>query len=302
MIDFQKIDLSKKDLYNRYLMHCGDRGCEYSLSNLRMWGRQRVAFINDYLTIFSQFERSSVYPFPIGKGDVKPVLDALIQDARERGLECRFTALTPEDCATLEELYPGQFCYHPDRDGSNYVYSIDNLADLPGRKFQKKRNHLNRFRQNHPDCEFFPLEEKWMPGVEKVITAWYKARYDDNPHEYHMEQTALRRAFDHWEELGMEGLVMVEHGNVLALAIGSRLNEDTFDIHFEKALEDVDGAYAAINQAFAAHLREKYPQLRYLNREDDLGIPGLRKAKLSYYPDKLAVKFWANLWEDDDDH
>ena len=302
MIDFQKIDLQKKAEYDRFLMHCGDRGCEYSLSNLFMWGRQRVAFVDEHLAIFSQFGRSSVYPFPIGKGEVKPVLDAIIQDARERGLECRLTSLTPEDCATLEELYPGQFCFHPDRDGSNYVYDIHNLADLPGRKFQKKRNHLNRFRLNHPDCTFYPLDDQWMPGIERLITAWYKARYDDDPHEYHMEQTALRRAFDHWEELGMEGLVMVENGTVLAMAMGSRLNEDTFDIHFEKALEDVDGAYAAINQAFAAHLREKYPQLRYLNREDDLGIPGLRKAKLSYYPDKLAVKFWANLWEDDDDH
>lgn len=302
MIDFQKIDLTQKEKYNQYLMHCGDRGCEYSLTNLRLWGRQRVAFVNDYLTIFSQFERSSVYPFPIGHGDIKPVLDALIQDARERGLQCRFTSLSPEDCATLEELYPGQFCFHPDRDGSNYVYSIDNLADLPGRKYQKKRNHLNKFRQNHPDCQFFPIDEQWLPGIEKLITAWYHARYDDDPHEYHMEQTALRRAFSHWDELGLEGLVMVEYGNVLAMTLGSWLNEDTFDVHFEKAAEDVDGAYAAINQAFAAHLREKYPQLRYLNREDDLGIPGLRKAKLSYYPDKLAVRFWANLWEDDDDH
>ena len=302
MIDFQKIDLAKKDLYNQYLMHCGDRGCEYSLTNLRLWGRQRVAFVDNYLVIFSQFERSSVYPFPIGHGDVKPVLDALIQDARERGLQCRFTSMTPEDCATLEELYPGQFHFHPDRDSSNYVYSIDNLADLPGRKYQKKRNHLNKFRQNHPNCQFFPITDEWMPGIEKLITAWYKARYDDDPHEYHMEQTALRRAFDHREELGLEGLVMVENGTVLAMTMGSRLNEDTFDVHFEKAMEDVDGAYAAINQAFAAYLREKYPQLRYLNREDDLGIPGLRKAKLSYYPDKLAVKFWANLWEDDDDH
>lgn len=302
MIDFQKIDLSKKDLYNRYLMNCGDRGCEYSLVNLRLWGRQRVAFVNDYLVIFSQFERSSVYPFPIGQGDIKPVLDQLIQDARERGLQCRLTSMTPEDCATLEELYPGQFHFHPDREGSNYVYSIDNLADLPGRKYQKKRNHLNKFRLNHPNCQIFPLEEKWMPGIERVITDWYKARYEDDPHEYHMEQTALRRAFDHREELGLEGLVMVENGTVLAMTMGSRLNGDTFDIHFEKALEDVDGVYAAINQAFAAHLREKYPELRYLNREDDLGIPGLRKAKLSYYPDKLAVKFWADLWEDDDDH
>ena len=94
---------------------------------------------------------------------------------------------------------------------------------------------------------------------------------------------------------------MVENGTVLAMAIGSRLNEDTFDIHFEKALEDVDGAYAAINQAFARHLREKYPTLKFLDREDDMGLPGLRKAKLSYHPHHLVVKFWARLWEDVDE-
>ena len=97
----------------------------------------------------------------------------------------------------------------------------------------------------------------------------------------------------------MEGLVLVENNKVLAMTMGSPLSEDTFDVHFEKAAED--GAYAAINQAFASHLREKYPQLKYLNREDDLGLPGLRKAKLSYYPHHLVVKFWASLWEDDDE-
>ena len=85
------------------------------------------------------------------------------------------------------------------------------------------------------------------------------------------------------------------------MTIGSLLTADTFDIHFEKALEDVDGAYNAINQAFAAYLREKHQELRFLNREDDMGLPGLRKAKMSYNPHHLVVKFWARLWEDDDE-
>ena len=93
--------------------------------------------------------------------------------------------------------------------------------------------------------------------------------------------------------LGMEGIVLVDEGLPIAFAIGSRLTEDTFDIHFEKALDIADGAYPAVNQGFAAVLREKYPGLRYLNREDDLGIPGLRQAKLSYYPDLLVEKFIA---------
>ena len=85
------------------------------------------------------------------------------------------------------------------------------------------------------------------------------------------------------------------------MAMGSRLSEDTFDIHFEKALDTVDGAYPAICQAFATRLREKYPQLRWLNREDDMGLPGLRKAKLSYNPDHMVEKYWARLWENDDE-
>ena len=95
--------------------------------------------------------------------------------------------------------------------------------------------------------------------------------------------------------------VLTENGKILAMSAGSMLSSDTFDVHFEKALDDVDGAYAAINQAFSAHLLGKYPHLRWLNREDDLGLPGLRKAKLSYNPDHLVVKFWANLLEDDDE-
>ena len=76
---------------------------------------------------------------------------------------------------------------------------------------------------------------------------------------------------------------------------------DTFDIHFEKALDIADGAYNVINQGFAQYLLEKHPEIQWLNREDDLGLPGLRKAKLSYHPDHLVEKYWARLWEDDDE-
>lgn len=303
MLDFQRIDLSKREQYNEFLMHCVERGCEYSLVNLYIWGRQRVAFLHGCLALFSQFERSSVYPFPIGDGDIGAVLDAIIHDARARGLECRLTSLTAADCALLEERYPGQFRFHPDRDGCDYIYDINNLADLPGRKYQRKRNFLNRFRQNHPDCTLVPISPSLLPQVEQMLTQWYQNRRTPETQDaYHMEQVALRRAFEKWDELGLEGVALLENDRILAMAVGSFLTRDTFDVHFEKALEEIDGAYAAINQGFAAHLREKYPALRYLNREDDLGLPGLRQAKLSYYPERLAVKFWANLWEDEDEH
>lgn len=302
MIDFQKFDLSRRDEYNRYLQNCNERGCAYSFANLNLWGRQQVAIRDGYLLLFSQFQRSSVYPFPIGSGDIKPVLDAIIHDARARGIVCRLTCLTAGDCMRLEELYPGKFQFHPDRDSCDYVYKIEDLATLAGRKFQKKRNHLNKFRENHPNCRILPLEGEIRTAARAMAENWYAQRLaQDRDADFLLEQRALNRAFSHMEELGLEGLALEEDGRILAFSIGSRLSEDTFDIHFEKAREDVDGAYAAINQAFAAYLHEKYPQLRYLNREDDMGIPGLRKAKLSYQPDHLVTKFWARLWEDDDE-
>lgn len=303
MIDFQKIDLSQAEQYQQILSTCSERGCEYSLVNLYMWGRQKVALLHGCLALFSQYDRRSVYPFPIGDGDVKAVLDAILHDARARGLECRFVAMTAEDCATLEELFPGKFAFHPDRTYCDYIYAIENLANLPGRKYQRKRNHLNRFRQNHPNCKMVEITPELLPHVKAMTESWYANRAASDPDmDFQLEKKALRRAFESWEALGLEGAVLMEDGKILAMTAGSFLNENTFDVNFEKALEDVDGAYAAINQGFSAHLQAKYPQLRWLNREDDLGLPGLRKAKLSYYPHHLVVKFWANLLEEDDEH
>ncbi|MBQ9930476.1 MAG: DUF2156 domain-containing protein [Oscillospiraceae bacterium] len=302
MINFQKFDPQTKAGYLQALAASGERGCEYSYANLNLWGRQRVAVVDGFYVLFSQFERLSIYPFPVGSGDIRPVLDAIIQDARERGIVCRLSGLTPGDTMLLEELYPGQFRFHPDRDYCDYVYDINDLADLKGRKYQKKRNHSNRFWQSHPNCTSQPITAENLPAVEAMVEAWYAGKMAADPNnDYHLERKALQRAFSRMDELGLEGLVLVEDGNILAMTMGSALSADTFDIHFEKAMDYADGAYPAIAQAFAAHLRSAHPELRFLNREDDMGILGLRQSKLSYCPHHLVVKFWARLWEDDDE-
>lgn len=303
MIHFERLDLNQKARYDNYLMNCSERGCEYSFTNLFLWGRQKAAFLGDRLVLLSQFDRRSVYPFPVGPGDPAPVLEAIIHDARTRGIPCCLSSMTKADCDTLEQLYPGAFHFHTDRDSFDYVYSIDDLADLKGRKFQKKRNHLHRFEDVHPDCQVLPLDESTRVAAFAMLNEWYQARAAADPHsDFHLEQLALHRAFAFQQQLGLEGLVLLEEGRVLAFCMGSRLNADTFDVHFEKAREDVDGAYAMINREFARYLREKYPDLRWLDREDDLGLEGLRKAKLSYCPDHMVEKYWARLWEDEDEH
>ncbi len=235
---------------------------------------------------------------PIGTGDRRAIVEAVIQDAQARGIPCRFTSLTRPETEELESWFPGRFLFRPDRDGFDYVYAIDDLADLKGRKFQKKRNHVHKFQATHPDCLSVPLEKENLPQGQEMVDEWFRQRLEEDPHgDYLLERLALGRAFRHFEALGMEGLMLVENGQVLAVTMASRLSENTMDVHFEKAREDVDGAYAAVNCEFARHLRMKYPQIAFLNREDDLGLPGLRQAKLSYQPHHMEEKYNAYLAE-----
>ena len=303
MIEFKTLTPADRASYEAFLRDCGERGCEYSFTNLYMWGRQKVAFLFDHAVYFSQFNRKSVYLFPAGTGDKVPVIEAIMEDAKKRGIPCRLTGLTQDDCEEIHHLFPGRFRCHFDRDTFDYVYDINDLADLKGRKFQKKRNHLNRFRTERPDCRLIPITRENLPKVREMAETWYGLRLLENPHgDYHMEQAALNKALRDYESLGLEGLLLEENGQILAFTMASRLWADTFDVHFEKALNPNDGTYAAINQGFAAYLREKYPEVKWLNREDDMGLEGLRKAKLSYNPHHMVEKRWVCLLEDEYDY
>ena len=300
MIEFKSMDLSRRDQYNEYLMAGGERGCEYSFTNLYLWGRQKAAFLEGRLAFFSHFYGRSVYPFPIGPGELKPVLEAIFHDAERRGIPCRLTSLTREDCLSLQELYPGRFHFRQDRDSFDYVYGINDLADLAGRKLQRKRNHVNRFFKDHPNAVLVPLTAENLSSAREMVRLWFLNRIENAPQgTYLLEQVAMSRAFDHFEELALEGGLLMDGEEVLAVTMGSRLSSNTFDVHFEKARDDIDGAYAAVNREFARYLRQQHPELEFLNREDDLGLEGLRKAKLSYCPHHMVEKYWAYLAEEE---
>ena len=299
MIEFKPITLEDKAVFEQYLSEGNERGCEYAFANLYLWGRQKAAILHDHIVMFSQYNRRSVYPYPAGFGDKEPVLSAIMEDAKRRGITCRITCLSADDKKTLEELYPGMFRFHCDRDAYDYVYAIDDLADLKGRKYHGKRNHFTRFQENYPDYTVEPLSEENLPLVRQMTEAWYEDRQKENPDgDYHMEHTALKKALRHYRELEMDGLVLLKGSEVLAVTLGSQISDTTFDVHFEKARWDVEGAYTAINCEFARYIRANYPKIQFLNREDDMGIEGLRKAKQSYHPHHMVEKYWACLLED----
>lgn len=297
MIEFKKLIPADKAAYDSYLLNCGQRGCEYNFSNLYLWGRQKAAFLGDNLVFFSQFNQRSVYLFPVCKGDIKEVIDAIIHDARIRGIPCRLTSLTHDDCDLLEALYPDQFHFHHERSSFDYIYNIEDLATLKGKKFQKKRNHLNKFKQLHPDYRVEPITDENTPMVVDLLDRWYRTKLEADPTaDFQMEQAAIYKAMRCREALCMEGLVLLDGNEILAMTMGSPLGGNTFDVQFEKAIDET--AYVAMCSSFAAYLMEVHPDIRFLNREDDLGIEGLRKSKLAYNPVLLIEKHWACLKED----
>lgn len=305
-IDFQHLTPEFKETYDRYLAQSQsvcERGCEFSFANLYLWGRQRAAVLHGHVVMFSQFNRRSVYPFPLGEGDKKAVIDAIIADAQVRGIPCRITGLVGEERQLLESLYPGRFRFHCDRGSHDYVYDINDLADLKGKKYHGKRNHCHRFLDAYPDYVAEPLSEANMPAAVQMVEAWYEERMAADPEgDYHMERAALEKALRDHEALQMEGLVLRNGEEVLAVTLGSRLSHDTFDVQFEKARADAEGAYPMINREFARYLREKHPSLRFLDREEDMGLEGLRRAKESYKPHHMVEKCWACLLEDGYDY
>ena len=213
------------------------------------------------------------------------------------GQPLRLIALTLYHKNWLEDHYPGRFCFEQARDGFDYLYSVDRLADLPGKKLHAKRNHIHRLDEACPGWTWAPLTQADIPACLAMDAAWHQdaltretvrglSTLDD-------EHRALVLALEHLPALGLEGIVLRWQDTLLGFTLGAPLTETIFDVHFERARGEIQGAYPAVNRSFARYIRQKYPHIRYLDREDDMGLPGLRKAKLSYAPDYLQVNFSA---------
>lgn len=273
------------------------RGCEYSFTNLFAWAPaydQQIADVDGFLTARVRGTLGYGYLWPAGSGDLDGVLAQLEGDAQDRGEPFRLVCLTPRQVEELEALRPGQFAVTADRDGFDYLYEIDKLADLGGRKLHSKRNHCKRFQENNPTWTYEDMTPGALAECIEMDAEWDRRSREregaEEAQDMTNEKKALLLAADHFQELKLEGGVLRVYGEVVAFCMGDVLSSDTFDVHFEKAYGELQGAFAMINQCFARRVREKHPEIKYLNREDDMGIEGLRRAKESYYPDRMVEK------------
>jgi hypothetical protein len=243
------------------------------------------------LVIVSQPKEKQYFNFPLGYGEAKPVIDQLIRYTKEKGIPFKMINITDEMKILLEEYYPNQFVFSLSRDYSDYLYSVRDLIFLQGKKYQPKRNHINKFKSLY-NYQYAPMREDDIPECLKMHQQWTILHCKKNNSSLELEACATRKALQLFNKLDLEGGVLRVDGKVIAFTLGQPINDTTFDVCIEKALPDYEGAYPMINRQFLKHQLSGYT---YVNREEDMGEEGLRKAKLSYQPFKLISKYSATL-------
>ena len=242
---------------------------------------------NGILFIKGEGKRDPFLLPPYAGKDAK-FLDGLLRAKEwfvENNLPFMFKGVSEEVKERMESLCPGRYVFTHDRDNSEYVYTTESLITLSGKKLRQKKNHLNQFRMQYSNYEYLPITPDLFDECRETAAKWVETHHEEGIED---ELAAINNLFDHWEELGLQGGLIKLFGLVEAFSIGERLNERTALIHIEKANPDIRGLYQAINNEFVRHT---YADTEFINREEDMGLPGLRKAKESYHPDHFAEKY-----------
>ncbi len=291
-IPFKPITIEDKALILSYTIPSNYLNCDLSFSNICSWHflyDTEFAVVNDNLLIRFWIENRKrvAYMMPLGKGDITESLRLLEEDSLRQGHALCLLGITPDAKAILDQLKPGAFLYIPERDYFDYIYLREELATLKGKKFQSKRNHINNFNKKY-NYKYVPLTEDLVPECLELECKWYRANLKEGEEEaLTFERRSMIYALENFRELDLTGGGLCVEGQIAAFTFGSPINHNTFGVHVEKADVNYEGAYAVINKEFASRIPEQY---LYVNREEDLGIPGLRQAKLSYNPVILLEK------------
>ncbi|MBQ7157984.1 MAG: DUF2156 domain-containing protein [Treponema sp.] len=243
------------------------------------------------------------FPIPLQSADsdyLKTALTIIFETAKHEKSAVRFCLCTQEQKNHLDSFLSAHFsgkkiAWKTNRDDSDYLYLQKNLADLPGAQYQKKRNHVSRFKRTYgDDWEFKSYPENDIADdILAVEETWFSEKSGEEKPELILERDSVQTALSHTEEFGFRGGVLYIHGKPAAMTLASPVSDCVLDVHFEKAVaeHEPNGVFAAINQQFA----KRCGDFLYLNREEDMGVEGLRKAKLSYKPEIILDKYYGTL-------
>ncbi len=297
-IPFKKPELEDRQTILSYLGGRGFRGCERTFANVYLWARFYDlvwAELEGTVVFRSVFDGKYSYTYPAGDGDRRTAVERLMEEAREQNAPLQFHGLSRGEYEELERYFPGQFEIDWNRDAEDYVYETEKLIRLSGKKYHGKKNHINQFKAAYPDWSYEPLTDDNVEECFQMALRWREFNGCEVDPEKNKEMCVALNSLRLHNELELRGGVLRAGGEVVAFTLGEPVSEDTFVVHIEKAYADIRGAYPMINQQFLEHEVSGY---LYVNREDDTGDEGLRKAKLSYHPVFMVEKGTARRKEE----
>lgn len=287
---FKKITLEDRDIISPYLKKKRYRSCELVFANIYLWSRSyptEYAIIEDTLVFLSKRETISV-TFPAGEEEqAHRAIDRLLVYFQEKESSFRMHLVQPAEFELLEKWYPNRFQIEYNRDLADYVYETEKLTTLAGKKLHGKRNHINKFRQLYENWSYERITDANVEECFQMALKWREEHGCETDDEKRAEICVTLNSLRLMNELKLTGGLLRVDGQVVAFTIGEPINEMMFVVHIEKAFKDIQGAYTMINQQFVENELQAY---RYVNREEDTGAEGLRKAKLSYRPEFLIEK------------
>lgn len=289
-IEFKKIEIKDKELISsKFKTYCS-KSCERTFTNVFLWSPYydvKYAILEDCLFFKSEHD-GIAFTYPAGEPEnVKKVIEILEEYAKQLGVEFCLYNLTPEMFITLEEMFPNKFKIEYNRDIADYVYETEKLTTLSGKKLHAKRNHINKFKATYEDWSYESISDANIEECIEMTNQWgiLNACHEDKGKVQELGVTI--KALKDYQNLGLKGGILRVNGDIVAFTLGEEICNDTFVVHIEKAFAEIQGAYPMINQQFVMHECQNYS---YINREEDTGSEGLRKAKLSYRPIFLVEK------------
>lgn len=291
MSEFEWKTITEEDetLFQEFYAKEQSRSCEHSFANNLLWAPfygTRYCMIDGSL-VFKSGRKEITVSFPIGRVNTESVIRRLLAYFEEMKQPFCMHLVTPEQFDRLERMFPGKFQIAYERDAADYIYESEKLISLAGKKLHGKRNHINNFIKMYPDYQYERITAENKEECIAMAQEWRVQNGCEDDPEKSMEFCVTLRALRELERLRLTGGLIRAGGKVVAFSIGEKLCDDTFVVHIEKAYADIQGAYPIINQQFVLHEASRY---RYINREEDTGAEGLRKAKLSYCPVMMQEK------------
>ncbi len=292
MLEFRPLELTDYKKVDAIFKKDSIENAEHCFAPMYIWSYIYPVCLSIYEnTVFMRTHdkdsNEDWYLAPCGDLDFEKALELIIKDNAKRGYELVIYSLSEAQEKIIKEKYASSFEIEYNRDNADYIYSSEDLIGLQGKKYQKKRNHISRFKRDNPEYEFVLMNKENAMEAEQFEDEWFERYRAEYSEDLEGERKAIDVVLENFDTLNLMGGMIKVNGEIVAMTVACAISDDMVDIIIEKAIHEVNGAYAMINNEFAKNCLKKF---KYINREDDLGEEGLRKAKLSYYPIQIKEK------------